>query len=157
MSHLYALFATCSNRNGHADCVISLQTAGQELTPNSLTYAAFAAEPFLPDILSHNSSPSAYPFDRTKVFTPCALMLAWADPAQDEVFEAALNRIRETLETALVEAGHDDIQTAPLYNNYANWDTPLDRLYGSNLPKLREIKAKVDPEDIMGLAGGFKV
>ncbi|KAJ3544641.1 hypothetical protein NMY22_g2711 [Coprinellus aureogranulatus] len=132
-------------------------TAGAELTPKSLAFAAFAAEPFLPSILSHNQSASAYPFDRSKVFTPCALMFAWTDPSQDELFDTTLKNIRDTLESALIEEGHVDIKEAPLYNNYAHWDTPIERLYGSNLPKLKEIKAKVDPDNVMGLAGGFKI
>jgi hypothetical protein len=43
-----------------------------------------------------------------------------------------------------------------LYGNYVNSNTSLSDIYGDNLPSLREIKAKVDPRNIMGLAGGFK-
>jgi hypothetical protein len=35
--------------------------------------------------------------------------------------------------------------------------TPLEDLYGDNLPGLRAIKHAVDPENVMGLAGGFKL
>ena len=45
---------------------------------------------------------------------------------------------------------------AAVYVNYALFDTPLEDMYGGNVPKLREIKAEVDPGDVMGLAGGFK-
>ena len=44
-----------------------------------------------------------------------------------------------------------------LYGNYVNNGTPLSDIYGENLPSLRELKAKVDPRNIMGLAGGFKL
>ncbi|ESK84491.1 FAD-binding domain-containing protein [Moniliophthora roreri MCA 2997] len=47
----------------------------------------------------------------------------------------------------------DDI----LYNNYAPADTPLELLYGDNLGRLREIKRRVDPENIMGLAAGSRL
>jgi hypothetical protein len=46
---------------------------------------------------------------------------------------------------------------APLYPNYAIWDTPMDKMYGRNVGTLKEVKRKVDPEDVMGLAGGFKL
>jgi hypothetical protein len=29
-------------------------------------------------------------------------------------------------------------------------------MYGGNVPRLREIKAEIDPERVMDLAGGFK-
>ena len=43
-----------------------------------------------------------------------------------------------------------------MYLNYTLFDEPLENIDGSNLPRLREIKAEIDPEDVMGLAGGFK-
>ncbi|KAH9168083.1 hypothetical protein EDB89DRAFT_1994255 [Lactarius sanguifluus] len=41
--------------------------------------------------------------------------------------------------------------------NYALFDTPLEDIYGANLPRLRAIKQAVDPKDVMCLAGGFKL
>jgi hypothetical protein len=35
-------------------------------------------------------------------------------------------------------------------------ETPLVDIYGENLPILQELQAKIDPTNIMGLAGGFK-
>ena len=43
-----------------------------------------------------------------------------------------------------------------LYGNYVNAKTPLVKIYGDNLPKLQALKAKIDPHNVMGLAGGFK-
>ena len=50
-----------------------------------------------------------------------------------------------------------NLSHAAVYVNYALFDTPLEDMYGGNVPKLREIKAEIDPEDVMGLAGGFKL
>lgn len=44
----------------------------------------------------------------------------------------------------------------PLYGNYALADIPLEAMYGMNVERLRRIKKEVDPENVMGLAGGFK-
>lgn len=52
--------------------------------------------------------------------------------------------------------GQQNIQGAPVYPNYALFDTPLEAMYGDNLPRLRAIKQTIDPDNIMGLAGGFK-
>ena len=46
---------------------------------------------------------------------------------------------------------------AAVYPNYALFDTPLEDIYGANIPRLQAIKSAVDPENVMGLAGGFKL
>ena len=43
-----------------------------------------------------------------------------------------------------------------LYGNYVDSKTPLVKIYGDNLPCLQALKAKVDPNNVMGLSGGFK-
>jgi len=61
--------------------------------------------------------------------------------------------------TSLVEAGirdGQDLKDAALYVNYALLGTPLEAMYGEHLGRLREIKKKYDPGDVMGLAGGWK-
>ncbi|KAJ3518855.1 hypothetical protein NMY22_g13470 [Coprinellus aureogranulatus] len=130
---------------------------GAELTPRSLTFMTLVAEPFVPDALSHSSSPSAYPWTRSTLYTPLSIVMVWTDETQDDVFYDALDQIKDTLEAALVMEGHEDVTTAPLYSNYALATVPLSRLYGSNLDTLREIKSRVDPSNVMGLAGGFKI
>ena len=54
-----------------------------------------------------------------------------------------------------IEDGQD-ITNAPLYPNYALFDTPLSDMYGGNVDKLRALRQRVDPHDVMGLAGGFR-
>ena len=43
-----------------------------------------------------------------------------------------------------------------LYGNYANARTPLVGIYGENLPRLQALKGRIDPGNVMSLAGGFK-
>ena len=43
-----------------------------------------------------------------------------------------------------------------MYGNDANAKTPLVDIYGENLPKLRALQDKIDPNNIMGLSGGYK-
>jgi hypothetical protein len=66
--------------------------------------------------------------------------------------------IRITAAT-LVKAGIQDGQNlthAVPYTNYAFLGTPLESMYGDNLKRLREIRERYDPTDVMGLAGGWK-
>ena len=57
---------------------------------------------------------------------------------------------------AAVLADGQDLSGAAIYPNYALFDTPLEEMYGENVARLRKIRAEIDPEDVMGLAGGFK-
>ena len=57
-------------------------------------------------------------------------------------------------DTALADG--QNVSQAAVYPDYALFDTPLDDMYEANVLRLREIRAEIDPEDIMGLAGGFK-
>ena len=54
------------------------------------------------------------------------------------------------------DVGHNVVDPI-IYPNYAIFDTPLVDLYGTNLPRLQTIKAAVDPQNVMGLTGGFKL
>jgi FAD/FMN-containing dehydrogenase len=60
---------------------------------------------------------------------------------------------RQSASTLSAQSGVSD---AARYPNYAIYDTPLESIYGDNLPRLRSLKAQVDPNNVMGLAGGFK-
>jgi hypothetical protein len=53
-------------------------------------------------------------------------------------------------------ADGQSLSDAAVYVNYALFDTPLEDMYGGNLAMLRSIKAKIDPDKVMDLAGGFK-
>ena len=70
----------------------------------------------------------------------------------------AVRQSAALLERVIAEEG----QTVPvpggaaLYNNYAIFDTPLEMMYGANVERLREIRGKYDPDNVMGLAGGWK-
>jgi hypothetical protein len=58
---------------------------------------------------------------------------------------------------AVAVADGQPVENASHYVNYALYGTPVENIYGDNLGRLREIKAAVDPQDVMGLAGGFKL
>jgi hypothetical protein len=49
-----------------------------------------------------------------------------------------------------------NVSHAAKYVNYALYGTPLEEMYGENVNRLREIRTEIDPEDVMGLAGGWK-
>lgn len=55
-----------------------------------------------------------------------------------------------------VAQGQKDVLRSPVYPNYALAGTPLKDMFGDNLPALRALKARVDPDNVMGLTGGWK-
>ena len=42
------------------------------------------------------------------------------------------------------------------YVNYVLFGTPLEDMYGGNVERLRRIRAAIDLNDVMSLAGGWK-
>jgi hypothetical protein len=110
----------------------------------------------LPSILSHSSSPSAYPFDRTTVYSPSNIYAAWDDAQYDDIFFSAVKEAQRRITEAALEEGQN-IEKAPKYPNYAIYDTPVEEVYGEHLERLQKVKRRIDPLDVMGLSGGFKI
>lgn len=67
----------------------------------------------------------------------------------------ALRNISDTIHATALADGQD-VSHAAKYPNYALFGTPLEDMYGGNVERLRKIRATVDPEDVMGLTGGWK-
>ena len=111
-------------------------------------------EPFDKGLFSHGSG-SAFPPDRSQALFPSALCVQWSDTSLDDTMAFALRNISETIQVAALADGQD-VSHAAKYPNYALFGTPLEDMYGENVERLRKIRAVVDPEDVMGLAGGWK-
>ncbi|KAH9048464.1 FAD-binding domain-containing protein [Lactarius hengduanensis] len=111
-------------------------------------------EPFANTLFSHGA-PSAYPPDRSHVVFPSIASCQWSDASLDTTMANALHQIIDEARAAVLADGQN-VSHAAVYVNYALFDTPLKDMYGSNVARLRKMKAKIDPENVMGLAGGFK-
>ncbi|KAH8996310.1 FAD-binding domain-containing protein [Lactarius akahatsu] len=111
-------------------------------------------EPFANTLFSHGA-PSAYPPDRSHVVFPSIASCQWSDVSLDATMARALRQTTDEARAAVLADGQN-VSHAAIYVNYALFDTPLKDMYGANVPRLRKIRAEIDPEDVMGLAGGFK-
>ena len=87
---------------------------------------------------------------------PINIYYAWLFADADQVVYNAIRTSAQTLEAQAIDEGVSDAD-AVVYANYAIFDTPLIDLYDTNLPRLQAIKEAVDPGNVMGLAGGFKL
>ncbi len=115
----------------------------------------YTAEPFLPSILSHNKAPTAYPPTRDHVYLPLGFLFAWLNATYDDFFHDAIHRSAKRIRDVAIQDGQE-ITHAPLYPNYAIFDTPLRDIYGANVDKLHRLRKRVDPDNVMELTGGFK-
>ncbi|THH03102.1 hypothetical protein EW145_g6525 [Phellinidium pouzarii] len=122
---------------------------------SSGSFISYDVEPFLPSIFEHGSD-SAYPPSRTQGLLPLNLYFAWFLPAADDYFLGAIKQSAATVQAAAIAEGQD-IANAALYGNYAVVGTSIDMIYGDNVARLEAIKAQYDPNDIMGLTGGWKI
>ena len=68
---------------------------------------------------------------------------------------SALRNISGIIHAAALADGQN-VSHAAVYVNYALYGTPLKDMYGGNVGRLREIRAVIDPDDVMGLTGGWK-
>ena len=116
----------------------------------------FEFEPFESDIFTHGGQ-SAYPPDRSRTILPSSLFVAWNDKSLDKdkyVYDSVRN-----LSASIINAGIQDgqnLKDAAHYPNFAVYGTPLEKMYGQNVKRLREIKEKYDPFRVMNLTGGFR-
>ncbi|TFK49560.1 FAD dependent oxidoreductase [Heliocybe sulcata] len=131
---------------------------GQKLSlEDSGTFISYDVEPFQPTLFTHGSTSTAsYPPTRSQGLLPLNLYWAYWDSSKDQVFYDAITQSAATIKAKAVELGQD-VADAPVYGNYAIFSTPIDKIYGGNLERLRTIKQQYDPNNVMALAGGWKI
>ena len=112
-------------------------------------------DPFEPDFLTHGG-PSAYPPNRALPVFPSGIYFGWNNGSVDHFMASAIRTSTATLVEAGIQDGQD-LKTAAPYTNYAFLRTPVESMYGDNLEWLRAIRRRYDPEDVMRLAGGWKI
>jgi hypothetical protein len=111
-------------------------------------------EPFDNDLFSHGSA-SAHPPDRSHALFPTELSIKWYNFSLDETMASALRNISQTIHTTALKDGQN-VSNAAVYVNYALFGTPLKDMYGENVERLQKIRKVYDPQDVMGLSGGWK-
>ena len=100
-------------------------------------------------------TPSAFPHPSSSQATHFVSFISFSDLGDAEYVHKASREMSRAIQGFAVQQGRsrwDDLRSL----NFALDGTPVELLFGENVPKLRRIKREVDPEDIMGLTGGFK-
>ncbi|KAG1839889.1 FAD-binding domain-containing protein [Suillus subalutaceus] len=108
-------------------------TRGPELADNaSAVFVTYSVDVFLPTLYDHVDSPTAYPPSRSQGYSYI------------EIYCEVLTSYGQ------------DIADVAVYPNHAPPGTSLEKMYGSNVPRLQAIKNAVDPDNVMALTGGWK-
>ena len=124
------------------------------------SFFSYDVEPFLPETYTHNTSPSAYPpsSSRSLGLLPLNIYFAWAVDLldSDSFFHDAVKQSAAHILNVALSEGQENIENAPIYPNYAIFDTPLQNMYSENVPTLQSLRERIDPDNVMYLTGGFK-
>nr|AGK29884.1 FAD-binding protein [Volvariella volvacea] len=136
--------------------------ASLSILSKSGVFVTYVLEPFLNDITTHApANSSAYPFSRSTStsYSPFNIYWAWTLPNFDDELHQAIQESAARIEQFAVSDGQASLagSEVSLYPNYALGSTPAERIWGPNLAWMTNVKQRVDPQDVMGLAGGFKV
>ncbi|EJT99163.1 FAD-binding domain-containing protein [Dacryopinax primogenitus] len=119
-------------------------------------YFSIDVEPFLPSAFTNNNQGGSYPHE--DALLPICFTFSWESSLDDSFWMNAIQDSANIVtQTAIAEGQPLTGAEMIKYNNYAPANTPLDQLYGSNLARLQSIKAQYDPNNVMGLTGGFKL
>lgn len=114
--------------------------------------------PFLPTIFDNSPPEAAWPHKKGEVYGPIVTYFLWENEKDDDHWLGVLTETLERLRQVALKEGvtKDDV---PYY-----WNTSLEpeyitveQIYRGNLDRLKKLRAKYDPNDVMGLTGGFRI
>ncbi|KAH7311067.1 hypothetical protein BKA65DRAFT_163435 [Rhexocercosporidium sp. MPI-PUGE-AT-0058] len=117
---------------------------------NSGNLISYDVEPFLK--YGQYATDSAFPHSSSPL--PLNLYFAWDDQAKDAFWrgnmQQSIDYLTEVAKKEGIFNGND-----PAYPNYALDTYSGAQLYGGNVARLRRVQARVDPDNVMRLTGGF--
>ncbi|CAE6344847.1 unnamed protein product [Rhizoctonia solani] len=130
-------------------------TWGSQAALKGGAFISYDVEPFLPS-MNKRSKGGAYPHD--DFLAPLNLYYAWSGDSNDNWYLDALKESTRVIRDQAIAEGQDIAGAKQIkYGNYALATEDLSSLYGPNLGRLRAIKAKYDPGNVMALAGGYRL
>ncbi|KAG8714538.1 hypothetical protein FRC11_008093 [Ceratobasidium sp. 423] len=130
------------------------QTWGSQAVLKAGAFISYDVESFLPS-MNKRSKGGAYPHD--DFLAPLNLYFAWSGERYDDWYLDALKESTRVIREQAIAEGQDIAGAKQIkYGNYALGTEDMSSLYGPNLERLRAIKVKYDPNNVMGLAGGYR-
>ncbi|KAI5479797.1 FAD-binding domain-containing protein [Pseudohyphozyma bogoriensis] len=121
----------------------------------SLDFINFLVEPYASHFMTVSTKyDRGGAFPHSTLALPSKVQFSWTSTSDDAYFQKQLLASSARL-TALAEKTGITSEDLPAYMNYANYATPIRKIYQSNLTRLRKLQKRYDPAGIMTLAGGW--
>jgi len=100
---------------------------------------------------------SAWPHEKDKPNCPIIVYFTWEGKEHDKYWtgtmESTLKKLRDK-----VHSEREQSKALPYFISTAFAEaTSVEDLYGAHLEKLKQLRKEYDPNDVMGLTGGFKI
>ncbi|KIJ54446.1 hypothetical protein M422DRAFT_24395 [Sphaerobolus stellatus SS14] len=133
---------------------LALASSGLIDPKDPTQFVNLVVEAFHNDLYDHSTG-GAYPHSSAHPWTPFLIYIGYNDTSLDARAIAAVDAVADIVQKAAIAEGQSSAD-AILYNNYAGLGTNVTRLFGANLPTLRTLRAKYDPQNILSLAGGWR-
>ncbi|KAG0701510.1 hypothetical protein DFH29DRAFT_555526 [Suillus ampliporus] len=129
--------------------------AARNMKDNQGKTAVIDIWPFMPCMFD-SSSPAAWPHKEGQPNGPLLVCFQWEGENNDKYWIELTKQILQSIRKVAKQEGctNDEL---PSYCNTSLADTPVQDIYKNNLSKLKKIRAKYDPNDVMGRAGGFRI
>lgn len=126
----------------------------QIVTPGLGVFATLSIESFMRNVYDHSAG-GAYPHSSAHPWTPFQVLVDHLLPFNDAANLKAVKDSANAVQEVAIAQGQSSAD-AILYNNYAQTGTDLTLLYGANLATLRQLRAQFDPDNLLGLTGGWR-
>ncbi|KAN0062193.1 hypothetical protein ACQY0O_005373 [Thecaphora frezii] len=126
------------------------QYYSKQMVRHSGSLVSYDIEPFLK--YRERTKEAAWPHSNDAL--PLNLYFSWDNAADDAFWLGAIKESARVLTQQAKDEGQK-IDEFWLYPNYLVKDTPVEKIYGPNLDRLRSIKKELDPQGVMKQAGYF--
>ncbi|KAG1869490.1 hypothetical protein F4604DRAFT_1926884 [Suillus subluteus] len=129
--------------------------AASKMKDNQGKSAVIDIWPFLPSMFDTSTS-AAWPHNKGQPNGPLFVSFQWEGESNDKYWIGLMvQTLRSIRKMAEAEGCTND--NLPNYCNTSLADTPVKDIYKNHLSKLMTIRAKYDPDNLMGRTGGFRI
>ncbi|KAH9924779.1 uncharacterized protein B0H18DRAFT_1011165 [Fomitopsis serialis] len=132
------------------------EAAAQSLKAKNGQMVLIDIWPFLPSIFDNSPRGAAWPHKKGAAFGPLLAYFRWEKAEDDKFWLRKMKTALKNIEKVALEEGCTTGKL-PYYSNTSLEDVTARMIYRDNLKSLQKVRAKYDPDDVMGNTGGYKI
>ena len=107
-------------------------------------------------IFDHNPPDAAWPHRADEPNFPLPIRCRWTGVEFDGFWLRRLREMTDAIRAVALDEGCTT-KDAPVYFNLSLDDLKVEDIYRENLPLLEKVRKQIDPENVMGRTGGFRI